>query len=189
MQLAHREAGRASGSDEVYGRMAWIFGTVLACIVAIVIGQRYLGIEKEIAAVLYTGFITIFGSVLTIIIGRQNETKAAYERQLRDKKLVIYQDLIKHVLEFTPEREDEESKDVPQKELDRREGIKKLRDMSRSLITWGRSGVQAWTTVASRSAFQAQGSSRSSSFALVRPATVRSSTSVSHAKGLQATRC
>ena len=58
-------------------------------------------------------------------------------RQLRDKKLVLCLGLIKRVLEFTPEQKDEESKGVPQKELDRHEGIKKLRDMSRSLITWG----------------------------------------------------
>src|SRR3954447_8478314 len=45
-------------------------------------------------------------------------------------------------------------------------------------------GVQAASAVAaSRSAFQAQGSSRSSSRALVRPETTRSSTSVSHACG------
>ena len=43
--------------------------------------------------------------------------------------------------------------------------------------------VQASATAASRSAFQAHGSSRSSSCALVRPETIRSSTSVSHARG------
>src|SRR3954451_14593910 len=42
---------------------------------------------------------------------------------------------------------------------------------------------EGWTTDASRSAFQAQGSSRASSCALVRPETTRSSTSVSHARG------
>src|SRR4051812_10163649 len=44
--------------------------------------------------------------------------------------------------------------------------------------------VQAAVAVAaSRSAFQFQGSSRSSSRALVRPETMRSSTSVNHARG------
>jgi hypothetical protein len=45
------------------------------------------------------------------------------------------------------------------------------------------SRVQASRAAASRSAFQRQGSSRSSSWALVRPETMRSSTSVNHAKG------
>ena len=49
----------------------------------------------------------------------------------------------------------------------------------RRLTVW-RSGI---TAAASRSAFQAQGSSRSSSWALVRPETMRSSTSVSQARG------
>src|SRR4051795_9291015 len=47
----------------------------------------------------------------------------------------------------------------------------------------GRDGGRASTAAASRSAFQTHGSSRSSSWALVRPETMRSSTSVSHACG------
>jgi predicted amino acid dehydrogenase len=47
----------------------------------------------------------------------------------------------------------------------------------------GLHGVHSLTAAACRSAFQVQGSSRSSSWALVRPETTRSSTSVSHAKG------
>jgi hypothetical protein len=43
--------------------------------------------------------------------------------------------------------------------------------------------VRASTAAAIRSAFQLQGSSRSSSLALVRPETMRSSTLVSQAKG------
>ena len=46
-----------------------------------------------------------------------------------------------------------------------------------------RDGVQAQPAAATRSAFQLHGSSRSSSWALVRPETMRSSTSVSHAEG------
>ena len=44
-------------------------------------------------------------------------------------------------------------------------------------------GMRLETTTASRSACQFHGSNRSSSMALVRPETVRSSTSVSQAKG------
>jgi hypothetical protein len=44
-------------------------------------------------------------------------------------------------------------------------------------------GIQDSTAAAARSARQVQGSSFSSSWALVRPETIRSSTSVSHAKG------
>jgi hypothetical protein len=46
-----------------------------------------------------------------------------------------------------------------------------------------RHGVQAWAPAASRLGFQFQGKSRSSSWAMVRPETTRSSTSVNHAKG------
>src|SRR3954447_17997892 len=46
-----------------------------------------------------------------------------------------------------------------------------------------RDGAQAWVAAATRSAFHAQGKSRSSSCALIWPATMRSSTSVSHACG------
>jgi hypothetical protein len=44
-------------------------------------------------------------------------------------------------------------------------------------------GVRASTAAATRSAFQVQGSSRASSWVLVRPETTRSSTSVSRARG------
>src|ERR671929_1745462 len=43
--------------------------------------------------------------------------------------------------------------------------------------------IQAWTAAASRSAFQVHGSSCASLVALVRPEAIRSSTSVSQAKG------
>src|SRR5215217_2501895 len=55
--------------------------------------------------------------------------------------------------------------------------------LSLSQASSDRHGVQASTATASRSAFQAQGSSRSSSWALVWPETMRSSTSVNHACG------
>ena len=48
--------------------------------------------------------------------------------------------------------------------------------------------LQAWTAAVIRSAFQFHGSSRSSSLALVRPETTRSSTSVSQAKSLPETK-
>src|SRR5690242_20587824 len=52
-----------------------------------------------------------------------------------------------------------------------------------SQATSDQHGAQAWTAAASRSAFQVQGNSRASSFALVWPETMRSSTSGSQPKG------
>ena len=98
----------------------------VVCMAAITAAQKYFSIAEGTTGILYGGFITVYGSVLAIIIGRQNETEASYERHLREKKLAIYHDLIDHLLDF----------DVGQESSDSGQ-VKNIRAMTRSLIIWG----------------------------------------------------
>jgi hypothetical protein len=78
----------------------------------------------------------IFGSVTSIVIGRQVESKAAHERHMRDREIEIYQDLIDHVLDLETGRAQEE-----------RNEVKSARAMTRSLTTWGPDdALKKWIT-------------------------------------------
>src|SRR5215208_2945482 len=106
--------------------MIWVILVFVACALSIVGIQNYFSVEKEIVAVMYGGVITVFGSMLSLVIGRQVENKAAHERHMIEKKIQVYQDLVDHVLDFTIEKTKEERSD-----------IKNAKAMTRSLITWG----------------------------------------------------
>jgi hypothetical protein len=106
--------------------MIRIWAVLIVSILSIFVAQRYFELPPETAGIICGGFITVLGSILTIVIGRQNEIKMNIEKQVCDKKLQIYQDLVDHLLDFRTDRDDNTS-----------DPVKRARDMTRSLITWG----------------------------------------------------
>lgn len=80
--------------------MVRILAVLVLSLLSIFLAQRHFNLDKETAGVIYSGFITVFGSILAIVIGRQNEIKANIEKQVSDKKLEVYQQLVDHLLDF-----------------------------------------------------------------------------------------
>ena len=93
---------------------------------SIFLAQRYFGLDKETAGIIYSGSITVFGSILAIVIGRHNENKANIEKQLRDKKVEVYQQLVDQYLDFGTAQDASTS-----------DQVRTARTMTRLLITWG----------------------------------------------------
>jgi hypothetical protein len=106
--------------------MIRIVAVLILSLLLIFLAQTYFNLANETAGVIYSGFITVFGSILAIVIGRQNEIKANLERQVSDKKLEVYQKLVDHLLDFGTARDTSTN-----------EQVQTARAMTRSLITWG----------------------------------------------------
>ena len=78
--------------------MVRILAVLVLSLLSIFLAQRHFNLDKETTGVIYSGVITVFGSILAIVIGRQNEIKANIEKQVSDKKLEVYQQLVDHLL-------------------------------------------------------------------------------------------
>jgi hypothetical protein len=104
--------------------MVRILAVLVLSLLSIFLAQRHFNLDKETAGVIYSGFITVFG--LAIVIGRQNDIKANIEKQVSDKKLEVYQQLVDHLLDFGTAQDASTS-----------DQVRTARTMMKSLITWG----------------------------------------------------
>jgi hypothetical protein len=76
-----------------------------------------LSLEKEVAAVIFAGMLTVLGSVLSLIFSRQYERKREVEREIRNQKIPIYDEFIKflfHRVWFRLKGEDAVSGEDPE---------------------------------------------------------------------------
>jgi hypothetical protein len=57
-----------------------------------------LSLEKEIAAVIFAGVLTVFGSVSSLIFARIHDRKREVEKEIRNKKIPIYERFVQFLV-------------------------------------------------------------------------------------------
>jgi hypothetical protein len=94
-------------------------------------------LEKEIAAVILAGMLTVFGSVLSLIFSRQYEKKREVEREIRNQKIPIYESFIKflfHKVWFRLKEDGDVDGGDP-------ELVEFMQEFSVSVLIWGSDDV------------------------------------------------
>lgn len=88
-------------------------------------------LQKEVSAAIIAGMVTIIISIISITIGKYYERKMVIEKELRDKKIPMYEEFIEFFLNlFLAEK----TKD---KEISEEEMVNFFNKFTQKLMVWG----------------------------------------------------
>lgn len=97
-------------------------------------------LNKEIATVIIAGSTTVIISVISVVLGKYYERKLAIEKELREKKIPAYQNLVKFFFEALYEQE-KFNKKIATKKL-----TNEFSKITQELMIWGSDDViKAWS--------------------------------------------
>ena len=108
--------------------IAAVYGLGSACIAV------FSGLEAKYGAALVTAAGTVIASVISVIISRFLETRATIRKELREKKIPVYEDLISFMLKIL--MAEKTGKKVTDKEI-----IEFMSDFTQKSMVWAADDV------------------------------------------------
>lgn len=93
--------------------------------------KTIISLQKEISAAIIAAITTIIVSLLTVLGAKYYERKSILERELRDKKIPIYESFIEFWFKLT------NAEKITGKSLTENEIIKFMNSFTSNLIIWG----------------------------------------------------
>ncbi|WP_156144567.1 hypothetical protein [Vibrio hyugaensis] len=96
-----------------------------------VIWNLFSSVEPALGAALVAASATVLVSVLSVVLSKKSESKAAISMQLREKKVPVYEKIINHI--FLVTFSEKLGKEPPTEE----ENIRFFADITAELIIWG----------------------------------------------------
>jgi hypothetical protein len=99
----------------------------------------FAGLNPNVSAAIVAAVATVTVSVLTVIVGKALETRALINKELREKKSLVYEDFLKlwFKLAFGAK-----AGEAP---VDEKEMIRSMSDLTQRLMVWGSNEVvTAW---------------------------------------------